>query len=258
MPDQSAPPAAPQAADPSQNPAADAAAASILLVDDDDGIRTLVAGFLRRHGYRVAGAANAAAMDRALAADPPFDLIVLDLMLPGEHGLSIAKRLSGPHAPAIIILSAAGDASDRILGLEVGADDYLAKPCNPRELLARIRAVLRRKAAAPVARVAAFAGWTFDLIRRQLKSPAGVLISLSDSEFLLLKALVDAPTVVLTREQLLQRTHSDAGAGGLLPERAIDVQVSRLRHKLETGGGEQLVRTIRNGGYLFAAEVTWS
>lgn len=233
------------------------AVASILLVDDDDGIRTLVADFLRRHGYGVEVAADGAAMDRALArSGAHFDLIVLDLMLPGEHGLSIARRLSGADAPAIIILSAAGDANDRIIGLEVGADDYLAKPCNPRELLARIRAVLRRKAAPMLspARAAAFAGWSFDLVQRQLRTPEGVLISLADSEFLLLKALVEAPMTVLTREQLLQRTHS----GAELPERAIDVQVSRLRHKLDAGGGQQLVRTIRNGGYLFAADVAWS
>lgn len=223
----------------------------ILLVDDDDGIRTLVAEFLRQHGFDVTVAENGAAMDGALA-QARFDLIVLDLMLPGEHSLDIARRLAGPEAPAIIILSAAGDASDRIVGLEIGADDYLAKPCNPRELLARIRAVLRRKATPAPARTARFAGWTLDLVQRQLTSPKGVLMALTDSEFLLLQALIGNPAVPLSRERLLQLTHT----GAALPERAIDVQISRLRHKLDAGGAT-LIRTVRNAGYLFAAEVSW-
>jgi len=237
----------------------------ILLVDDDPGIRALVAEFLTRHGYAVTVAADGAAMDRALARPGRnFDLIVLDLMMPGEPGLSIARRLAGPDAPAIIILSAMGDDSDRIVGLEMGADDYLAKPCNPRELLARIRAVLRRRAAsvpAAAGRVAQFDGWHLDLLRRRLMSPDAALMSLSESEFLLLQAFVEQPQQVLTRDQLLQHMHGTApgsAAGQPGQDRTIDVQISRLRRKLGAAGdGAELIRTVRNEGYLFVPDVVW-
>ncbi|MGQ5702473.1 response regulator [Sandaracinobacteroides sp. A072] len=231
---------------------------NILLVDDDPGIRDVVSDFLSRHGFDVETAEDAAAMDRVMAsAAKPFDLVVLDLMMPGEHGLEVARRLSGPGGPAIIMLSAMGEDSDRIVGLEVGADDYLAKPCNPRELLARIRAVLRRRHE-PVAEVqgviAEFAGWTLDLVRRELTSPEGVLITLSDGEFSLLRVFVENPQKVLTRDQLLDLAR---GRENETYDRAIDVQISRLRRKLDGAGRahEELIRTVRNEGYMFTPRV---
>jgi two-component system OmpR family response regulator len=232
---------------------------NILLVDDDPGIRDLVSDFLGRHGYDVTTAEDGAAMDRAISASAqPFDLIVLDLMMPGEHGLEIARRLAGPGGPAIIMLSAMGEDSDRIVGLEVGADDYLPKPCNPRELLARIRAVLRRRiepaAADPAGLVAEFDGWTLDLVRRELSSPDGVLISLSDGEFSLLRVFVDRPQQPLAREELLDLAR---GKGTDSYDRSIDVQISRLRRKLDsaTNSHDELIRTVRNEGYMFTPKV---
>src|SRR6188768_3588049 len=153
--------------------------ARILMVDDDPGIRDVVSDFLSRHGYEVETAADAAGMERVLAQGP-VDLIVLDVMLPGEDGLAICRRLSKPDGPAIIMLSAMGEETDRIVGLELGADDYLPKPCNPRELLARIRAVLRRRREPRtvddgMGAACEFAGWRLDLVRRELRSPQSVV-----------------------------------------------------------------------------------
>jgi two-component system OmpR family response regulator len=231
---------------------------NILLVDDDPGIRDVVSEFLVRHGYHVETAEDGRAMDSAMAAAAqPFDLVVLDLMMPGEHGLEIARRLSVPGGPAIIMLSAMGEDSDRIIGLEVGADDYLAKPCNPRELLARIRAVLRRRQepAGEAGVVAEFAGWRLDLVRRELSSPEKVMITLSDGEFSLLRAFVEKPQQVLTRDQLLEQGRMRENEAY---DRAIDVQISRLRRKLDgaTHSHEELIRTVRNEGYLFTPRVT--
>lgn len=231
---------------------------SILLVDDDPGIRDLVSDFLGRHGYDVVTAEDGPSMDRAMGqAGKPFDLVVLDLMMPGEHGLEIARRLSGPGGPAIIMLSAMGEDSDRIVGLEVGADDYLAKPCNPRELLARIRAVLRRRqepSGEPAGVVAEFAGWRLDLVRRELTSPDGVLITLSDGEFSLLRVFVERPQQPLTREELLELAR---GREADSYDRSIDVQISRLRRKLDGAvqSHEELIRTVRNEGYMFTPTV---
>lgn len=230
----------------------------ILLVDDDPGIRDVVCEFLTRHGYDVETAEDGHAMDRAISrAERPFDLVVLDLMMPGEHGLEIARRLSAPGGPAIIMLSAMGEDSDRIIGLEVGADDYLAKPCNPRELLARIRAVLRRRQepAGEAGVGAEFAGWKLDLVRRELTSPEDVLISLSDGEFSLLRAFVEKPQQVLTRDQLLEQGRMRENEAY---DRAIDVQISRLRRKLDgaTRSHEELIRTVRNEGYMFTPRVS--
>lgn len=230
---------------------------NILLVDDDAGIRELVSDFLTRNGYAVTAAEDGSAMDRAIAlAERPFDLIVLDLMMPGEHGLEIARRLAGPGGPAIIILSAVGEDSDRIIGLELGADDYLPKPCNPRELLARIHAVLRRRRepSADGGVTADFAGWHLDLVRRELTSPDGVLITLSDGEFSLLRVFVEQPQQVLNRDQLLDLAR---GRENETYDRAIDVQISRLRRKLDgaTRMHEDLIRTVRNEGYMFTPRV---
>ena len=174
-------------------------------------------------------------MERALAAKGA-DLIVLDLMMPGEDGLSACKRLSGKGRPPIIMLSALGDDADRIVGLEIGADDYLAKPCNPRELVARARAVLRRaprRRSAPPREALRFAGFRLDIARRELVDPDGVVIPLSTGEFRLLRAFVERPQRVLTREQLLDYAFANDSD---VFDRAVDVQVSRLRRKLERPG----------------------
>src|SRR5579859_3405199 len=235
-------------------------AEKILVVDDDPGIRDVVAEFLQRHGYHVETAADGKEMDRSLARNP-VDLVVLDVMLPGEDGLAICRKLSRPDGPAIIMLSAMGEETDRIVGLELGADDYVPKPCNPRELLARVRAVLRRRREprAPEEALGAaceFAGWRLDLVRHELRSPQGVVVNLSSGEFSLLRAFVERPQRVLTRDQLLEFARgpqSDAF------DRAIDVQISRLRRKLEDSGGTvELIRTVRSEGYIFTPKVTRS
>src|SRR5579864_7153104 len=232
-------------------------AARVLMVDDDPGIRDVVSEFLRRHGFAVETAGDAADMDRVLSKEP-VDVVVLDIMLPGEDGLAICRRLAGAGGPAIIMLSAMGEETDRIVGLELGADDYLPKPCNPRELLARIRAVLRRRqeprsAEGALGAGCAFAGWRLDLVRRELRSPQGVVVNLSSGEFSLLRAFVERPQRVLTRDQLLEFAR---GPDSDAFDRAIDVQISRLRRKLDDGGGShELIRTIRNEGYMFTAKV---
>jgi two-component system OmpR family response regulator len=179
-------------------------AARIVVVDDDPGIRELVSDFLGRHGFEVETAADGAGLNRALS-EKGADLVVLDVMLPGEDGLQICRRLSGANGPPVIMLSAMGEETDRIVGLELGADDYLPKPCNPRELLARVRAVLRRRGEprfneGELGAQCEFAGWRLDLVRRELRSPDGVVVNLSGGEFSLLRALVERPERVLTRE----------------------------------------------------------
>jgi len=233
----------------------------ILIVDDDPDICSLIAQFLARHGFAVSTAGDGAAMDAALADarshHQPIELVVLDRMMPGDDGLSIARRLSkDADSPAIIILSAMGEDAHRIEGLDGGADDYLAKPVNPRELLSRIRAVLRRRAPAETAAtMVRFGGWAMDLVRRELSTPDGVLVSLTDSEFQLLQELAEHGGEACGREQLVARLH---GGSHDTFDRAIDVQISRLRKKLARAGGDagqHLIRTVRNGGYrLEAAE----
>ncbi|BBK38127.1 DNA-binding response regulator [Allostella sp. ATCC 35155] len=230
-------------------------AARILVVDDDGEIRRLLAGFLGRNGFAVATARDAADMEAALAAEMP-DLVVLDLVLPGVSGLELCRRIRARSDLPVIMLTARGDDTDRIVGLEVGADDYLPKPFNPRELLARIRAVLRRAgtrdaAAAGRSRLA-FAGWVLDPRRRELLDPDGAVVDLTAGEYDLLFALVARPHRVLSREFLLEQS------GRLTDpfDRSIDVQVSRLRRKLERGAGEQgLIKTVRGAGYLFQPDV---
>jgi two-component system OmpR family response regulator len=231
--------------------------AKVLIVDDDPGIRDVISEFLVRHGFQVETAGDGPQMEQVLSRGA-VDLVVLDVMLPGEDGLSICRRLS-EDGPPIIMLSAMGEETDRIVGLEIGADDYLPKPCNPRELLARVRAVLRRRGEprGPDGRHGAgfeFAGWRLDLVRRELRTPEGVVVNLSSGEFSLLRALAERPQRVLTRDQLLDMAR---GPETEAYDRAIDVQISRLRKKLEDGaGGQELIRTIRNEGYMFAAKVT--
>jgi two-component system OmpR family response regulator len=237
---------------------AERVAEHILVVDDDPGIRDVVSDFLTRHGYDVETAADGKSMERALANGSP-DLVVLDVMLPGEDGLSICRRLARPGGPGVIMLSAMGEETDRIIGLELGADDYLPKPCNPRELLARVRAVLRRRSdnateGDALAASCEFAGWHLDLVRHELKSPHGVVVNLTSGEFSLLRAFVERPRRVLTRDQLLEMAR---GPESEAFDRAIDVQISRLRRKLENSGdGQELIRTVRNEGYMFTVKVT--
>jgi two-component system OmpR family response regulator len=232
-------------------------AGAILMVDDDPGIRDVVSEFLSRHGYQVQTAGDALEMEAVLNLGG-VELVVLDVMLPGEDGLSICRRLATPEGPAIIMLSAMGEETDRIVGLELGADDYLPKPCNPRELLARIRAVLRRRQEPRAADGAlgagcGFAGWRLDLVRRELRSPQGVVVHLSSGEFTLLRAFVERPQRVLTRDRLLDLAR---GPDSDAFDRAIDVQISRLRKKLDDGSSElELIRTVRNEGYVFTAPV---
>jgi two-component system OmpR family response regulator len=229
--------------------------AHLLVVDDDAGIRVLLAERLGAYGYRVTTAASVAEMDRVLARDT-IDLILLDVMMPGEDGLSACRRLVQQGGPPVIILSALGDEQDRIVGLEIGADHYLSKPCSPREILAHVRALLRRSAAAETSsddrRGFVFDGWRMDLDSHELLDPEGVLVHLSDGEFAVLRAFVEHPRRVLTREALL---HAARGPDSDAFDRAIDVQVSRLRRKLRAGESD-LIRTVRNEGYLFVPKVT--
>jgi two-component system OmpR family response regulator len=232
----------------------------VLVVDDDPGIRDVISEFLARHGYDVDTAGDGREMERAMANRRP-DLVVLDLMLPGEDGLAICRRLSRPDGPAVIMLSAMGEETDRIVGLELGADDYLAKPCNPRELLARVRAVMRRRreprgADETLGAACEFAGWRLDLVRHELRSPQGVVVNLSSGEFSLLRAFVERPQRVLTRDQLLEFARGPQSDSF---DRAIDVQISRLRRKLEDSGGTtELIRTVRSEGYIFTPKITRS
>jgi two-component system OmpR family response regulator len=226
--------------------------ARLLVVDDDAELRTLIADFLSASGYEVTAAANAVEMDEALARET-YDLIVLDLMMPGEDGLSVLRRMRGGGGPGIIMLSAMGEDTDRIVGLEVGADDYLAKPCNPRELLARVRALLRRRAELPMAgsgaKVRRFGVWALDIVQRHITRTGVGPVQLTDAEFRTLTAFLDRPQRVLTRDQLIEHAK---GLSSDVFDRAIDVTISRLRKKLAP---EDPIRTVRNEGYMFMQKV---
>jgi two-component system OmpR family response regulator len=231
----------------------------LLIVDDDREICALVSKFLAQHGYRVSVAHDGRAMMQTLE-NARISLVVLDLMLPGEDGLSLCRRLRANSTMPVVMLTAMGEETDRIIGLEMGADDYLSKPFNPRELLARVRAVLRRTGALPAelltgrGRVLEFAGWRLDVARRQLFSSANALVPLRAGEFDLLLALAERPQRVLTRDQLLDLSRGRAANSF---ERSVDVQISRLRHKMELDPKEpELIKTVRSGGYVFAAAVT--
>src|SRR5215831_1285227 len=229
----------------------------ILVIEDDRDIRSLLADFLKREGFTVEVAEDGAAADRTLARIKP-NLVVLDLMLPGEDGLSICRRLRARGAPPILMLTAKNDDVDRIVGLELGADDYLGKPFNPRELLARIRAVLRRTSQQVVSdasrRRFSFAGFVADIDARCVMTAGGGVVPLTSAEFDLLACFVERPRRVLSRDQLLDWTR---GRAAFPFDRTIDVTVSRLRKKLETADplAPALVTTVRNGGYLFAGDV---
>lgn len=227
----------------------------ILIVDDDEALRRLVGDFLKGHGYSVFEADGGQAMRRILEQEP-VDVVVLDVMMPGEDGLSLARTLSARRDLGIIMVSALGGETDRIIGLEVGADDYLPKPVSPRELLARIRAVLRRQyqhePEGDAGAAYVFEGWTFDVLRRVLRDPLNVIISLSDGEFSLLRVFVERPQRVLSRDQLLEYSR---GPDSDAFDRAVDTQVSRLRRKLGTRTETELIRTVRSEGYMFLPKV---
>lgn len=226
--------------------------ADILVVDDDPGVRGALLDYLSGPEFSVRGVEGGVAMDVALSTRVP-DLIILDVMMPGESGLSICRRVSG-RAP-VLMLSAAGETTDRIVGLELGAADYLAKPFEPRELLARIRAVLRRpslpKETAPMDRRYGFAGWRLDWTARTLHDPSERLLSLTPGEFSLLLAFVERPGRILSRDQLLALTHGPLAENF---DRAVDLSVSRLRRKLEWEGQPPLIETVRGLGYRFSSE----
>ncbi len=247
-------------------------ATRILIVDDDDGIRTLISSYLEKNGFLTSVAGDPIGMRAAMARQRP-DLIVLDVMMPGEDGLTALRGLQATGAPPVIMLSAVGSDIDRIIGLEIGAEDYLAKPCNPRELLARIRTVLRRRereaehAAAPSGPAAAsivaepigegrpmlrFDGWSLDPDGYSLYAPDGDTVPLTEGEFQIMRALVEHPRRVLTRDQLIEYAR---GGDSDSFDRAVDVQVSRIRRKLAAKDGAELIRTVRNEGYMFTASV---
>ncbi|MBM7456529.1 two-component system OmpR family response regulator [Oceanisphaera litoralis] len=231
----------------------------LLVVDDHGEIRDLLKRFLEQHGYRVQGARDGQEMRQYLSRHSP-DLIILDLMLPGDDGLTLCRELRGQgNEVPIIMLTAVGEETDRIVGLEMGADDYLPKPFNPRELLARIKAVLRRRPepgltpSADEPRRLRFDHWTLDLARRELLDDKGVTISLSTAEFDLLRVFTQHPHRVLSRDQLLDLAR---GREAQAFDRAIDTLVSRLRRKLESDSRHpQLIKTIWGGGYMLAADI---
>ncbi|MBH1430954.1 response regulator transcription factor [Stenotrophomonas maltophilia] len=228
--------------------------ARVIVVDDDASIRDAIADCLLLHGFQVRVAADAAGLDLLLLNERP-DAIILDWMMPGEDGLSVCRRLQARAIP-ILMLSAMGATPDRVIGLEMGADDYLAKPFDPRELLARVRALLRRqdKLRAQVASELRFAGWRLLPDQRRLFTPDGRELALSRGEFALMLALAERPGRVLGREQLLQLTHGEDSDS---VDRAVDLAISRLRRKLgqASPGAEALVQTLRGEGYRFGAEV---
>lgn len=230
----------------------------ILVVDDHREIRDAVSRYLEKNGLRATAARDAVEMDAKLAAGR-FDLIVLDIMMPGEDGLSVCRRLSAAGGPPILMLTALGEETDRIVGLEIGADDYLPKPFNPRELLARIKAILRRTdttEATPgelAGKRVAFGDWVLDADNRRLTSADGAVETLTTADFRLLTAFLQRPRVVLSRDELLDLT---AGRSPHLFDRTIDNQVSRLRRKIEADPSRpKLITTVRGGGYCLSADV---
>ena len=231
-----------------------------LLVEDDIEIRTLLESYLSGYGLRVTAVSSAQAMRAALKAGA-FDVMLLDLMLPDGHGLDICRQMRGTSTMPIIMLTAQGDPVSRVIGLELGADDYLGKPFEPRELVARIHAVLRRaRGTAASARsdkgpepLAHFQGWVFDRVRRRLTSPDQVMVALSSAEFRLLSVLVEHPGQVLSRDRLVDLSRTP---GTVVSDRSVDLTVSRLRHKLrDAGESDGLIRTMRGEGYVFATQV---
>jgi two-component system OmpR family response regulator len=224
----------------------------ILVIEDDAEIRSLVQDYLQRQGFRVDVGDGGAALDRFRSVTGEPDLIVLDIMLPGEDGLSLCRRIRASSRVPILMLTARSDDVDRIVGLEMGADDYLGKPFNPRELAARIRAILRRREPDPIARRRVAVGdILIDLDARSAVHAKDGELALTSGEFDLLECFLTRPQRVLSREQLMDWTR---GRRAEPLDRTIDVQVSRLRKKIE-GNGETLIKTVRNAGYILCAPV---
>ncbi len=232
-------------------------AQTILLVEDDPSLRLLTARAMQEHGYRVRSAATAPEMWIAMENEK-IDLVVLDIMLPGTNGIDLCRQIRRESDVPIIFVSARASEADRVLGLELGADDYLAKPFSSRELIARIRAVLRRGSSIDGREEdgrrneASFEGWTVNFSRRELRSPTGAMIDLTGAEFDLLATFIGQPQRVIGRERLIELTRTRLGDSS---DRSIDVLVSRLRRKLTAAGGNPPITTVRGVGYMFNAEV---
>ena len=236
----------------------------LLLVDDEAALREPLADYLVRQGFDVVQAGSAAEARGQLGdtgSDTAFDLVLLDIMMPGEDGLSLCRHLIETRALPVIFLTARGEATDRIVGLEIGADDYVVKPFDPRELVARIRSVLRRASRAPAATSNSsdddlpfeFDGWRLDPLKRRLIDPEGAVVAISSVEFRLLMALVEHPRQVLDRDRLLDLVQ---GREAHLFDRAVDNQISRLRRKIEIDSRNPvLIQTVWGGGYMLAADV---
>lgn len=230
----------------------------LLVVEDDGEMRRLVARLLREAGFRVSVARDGREMWEVFDQAPP-DAVLLDIMLPGASGLDLLRRLRERSRVPVLMLTARGEEMDRVVGLELGADDYVAKPFAPRELVARVRALLRRAAPAealpdPRSRRIDFAGWSLDTARRELVSPDGASVDLSGAEYDLLLAFLEHPGRVMSREQLLEIARRRVGVDPF--DRTVDVQVSRLRRKIEPEeGSPPLIKTVRGAGYVFVADV---
>ncbi|MCB1527393.1 MAG: response regulator transcription factor [Hyphomicrobiaceae bacterium] len=233
--------------------------AHILLCDDDVELRRLLAAYLRDNGYRVTPVGDGRDVVRQ-SADAAVDLLILDLMLPGVNGLEICRNLRAHSNVPILMLTAKGSETDRIVGLEMGADDYVAKPFSPPELLARVKALIRRarmggqEPATKSGRIIVFDGWSLDTLRRELRNPEGVIIDLSVGEYDLLLTFLEAPQRVLDRDYLIEVTRKRSLSAF---DRSIDVQISRLRRKISTGDNEEsAIKTVRGAGYMLTSEVS--
>ncbi|CDO36879.1 response regulator [Novosphingobium sp. KN65.2] len=234
----------------------DTAPPKLLLVDDEAALREPLAEYLSRQGFAVNQAVSAAEARSRLREEKP-DLVLLDIMMPGEDGLSLCRHLVEAQDLPVIFLTARGEATDRIVGLEIGADDYVVKPFEPRELVARIRSVLRRSSRAPTAPVEnealLFEGWHLDPLKRRLTDAEGAVVAISSVEFRLLMAFLEHPRQVLNRDRLLDMVQ---GREAHLFDRAVDNQVSRLRRKIEVDSrNPQLIQTVWGGGYMLATDV---
>ena len=228
----------------------------VLLVDDEAGLREPLAEYLVRQGFGVTQAGTAAEA-RSRLNEGPFEIVLLDIMMPGEDGLSLCRHLSETRQIPVIFITARGEATDRIVGLEIGGDDYVVKPFDPRELVARIRSVLRRSGRtapdAVEAQAYMFEGWTLDPLKRRLTDREGAVVAISSAEFRLLLAFLDHPRQVLDRDRLLDMVQ---GREAHLFDRAVDNQISRLRRKIEVDSrNPQLIQTVWGGGYMLATEV---
>lgn len=237
-------------------------AGHLLVVDDDSSLLEFLEDYFSTHGYEVSTATDGGAMRRVLA-DTKIDLIILDLNLGGENGFDLAREIRGDSKTPIIMLTGRNDEMDRVIGLELGADDYVSKPFSARELMARVGAVLRRTGDAPAAAAeqnsnpesASFCGWRIDLRKRRLYSPEGEMVKLTLGEFSMLLALLRHPNQVMSREQLLNQTDRDSGA---VFDRSIDIRIMRLRQKIEPDpASPSIIRTIRGVGYMFDQTVAW-